>query len=230
MSIYVNRDNRFHQGATVSRECPHCGANAQLLPVSTPSFDALASYRPRQVGMGFRCAACGEPRFVRATVRSFEPDRIELSSNLVEVERAHERFQYSYLPKDVETVFREALDCYTAGCHNAFASMCRRTVEASLTDLGRNAKLRWYDLFKDVVRIGEVDDVTAQTIESILFGTVAEVPVIGADEAAVLIEVVKDMVYQCYVRTAKLRAAMRMRRYFAGEGDNITPIDRRESA
>jgi hypothetical protein len=43
----------------------------------------------------------------------------------------------------------------------------------------------------------------------------------------VLIEMIKDMVYQRYVRTAKLRAAMRMRRHFAEEhGGKITSLDR----
>jgi hypothetical protein len=234
VSIYVNKDNSFHQAETVSRECPHCGAHAQLLPVATPSFEALTSYRPRHVGMGFRCAACGEPRFVRATVRAFESDRVELSSNLIEIERARERFPYSYLPAAVETVFREALDCYTAGTYNAFASMCRRTVDVSLAEIGGEAKLRWHELFKDVVEIGGVDQPMAQSLEAILFGGASPMPEIGAEQAAVLIEVIKDIVYQSYVRTAKLRAAMKMRRYFAEENEpKITPIEgrnRRESA
>jgi hypothetical protein len=166
-------------------------------------------------------------------VRSVGPDRVELSSNLVETERAQERFQYSYLPPSVETLFREALQCYAAGCHNAFASMCRRTLQATLEDTGRNARLRWYDLLKDVIGIGQVDEQTSQIIENILFGSGNALPEIGADQAAVLIEVIKDMIYQGYVRTAKLRAAMKMRRYFAEEHDgNITSIEqhRAESA
>ena len=42
-----------------------------------------------------------------------------------------------------------------------------------------------------------------------------------------LVEAVKDLFYQSYVRTAKLKAAMKMRRFFAGESPaKITPIDR----
>jgi len=233
MSNYVNKDNGFEQAETVTRECPHCGAHAQLLPVATPSFEALNTYRPRHVGLGFRCAACGEPRYARVAVRSFTPERVELSSNLVEVERVPERFQYGYLPPSVETVFREALQCYAVGCHNAFASMCRRTIQAALADMGENAKMRWYELFKDVVRIGSLDDPTAGTLETILFGGAGSIPELPPDQAAVLIETIKDMVYQGYVRTAKLRAAMKMRRYFAEEHTgNITSIDhhRAESA
>jgi hypothetical protein len=196
--------------------------------VATPSFDALNAYRPRNAGIGFRCAACAEPRFTRTAVRSYDEDRIELSVNLVEIERGRERFQFSYLPPAVDRIFRETLQCYSAGCYNAFASMCRRTVHTSLADLGANAKLHWHDLFREVVAIGELDHATVQSLEQILFGTDETLPEIQADEAAILIEAIKDMVYQCYIRTAKLRAALKMRRYFAEEqAGKITSIDRR---
>ena len=228
MSIFIHQDNRFEQSEIISRECPHCGAHAQLLPVATPSFETLNGYRPRHVGIGFRCAACAEPRFTRVAVRAYEDSHIELSSNLVEIERGRERFQFSYLPPAVERIFREALQCYTAGCHNAFASMCRRTVQTSLVDMGADAKLRWHDLFREVVAIGDLDDSMVRTLESVLFGTDDAMPEIQAGEAAVLIEAIKDMVYQCYIRTAKLRAALKMRRYFAEEqASKITSIDRR---
>ena len=233
MSNYVNKDNGFEQAETITRECPHCGSHAQLLPVSTPSFEALSTHRPRHVGIGFRCAACGEPRFGRVAVRAFSPTRVELSSNVIEVERPRERFQYHYLPDSVERVFREALQCYSFGCYNAFASMCRRTLQESITDMGNNARMRWYERFKDVVRIGPLDDATAHTLESILFGTESAIPELEADKAAVLIETIKDMVYQGYVRTAKLSAALKMRRYFAEEQTGkVTSIDdhRAESA
>jgi hypothetical protein len=234
VSIYVNKNNGFQQTETISRECPHCGAHAQLLPVATPSYEALMDARPRHVGIAYRCAACNEPRFLRAAARAFEPDRVELSSNLVEVERARERFQYSYLPDDVERLLREALECYTAGCHNAFASMCRRTVQTALANLDANSQRRWQDQLREVLRIGEVDGGMCLTLDAVLFGNDAAPPEIGADESAVLIEVIKDLLYQSYVRTAKLQAAMKMRRFFAGEAARkVTSIEgrsRRESA
>jgi len=224
---YVKKDNSFEQAEPLTRECPHCGANAQLLPLATPSFEAIQSARPRQVGIAFRCAACNEPRFGRATVRSIDTVRIELSSNITEIERPSQRFPYGYLPPPVERLFKEALQCHTADCINAFASMCRRTVQAAVAGLGSNARLEWFELFKEVVRIGEIDDATAQILETVLFATEAPVPEIDANQAAILIEAIKDMAYQHYVRTAKLRAAMKMRRYFAEEHDDkIASLER----
>jgi hypothetical protein len=227
VSIYVNKNNGFEQAESLSRECPHCGAHAQMLPLATPSYATLVQARPRHVGIVFRCAACNEPRFVRAAVRAFEEGRVELAANLAEVERSRERFQFGYLPASVEQLLQETLDCYTAGAYNAFATMCRRTVRTALAPLDPQHRRRWQDLVRDVLAIGEVDGATARTIESVLFAEHGEPPEIGADEAAVLIEAVKDLFYQAYVRTAKLKAAINMRRFFAGEGGRkVTPFDR----
>jgi hypothetical protein len=227
VAIYVKNDNTFEQAEPLSRECPHCGAHAQLIPVATPTFEAIRSAQPRQVGIAFRCAACNEPRFGRTTVRSIDTIRVELSSSIMEVERVQQRFPYSYLPPAVESIFREALQCYSADCYNAFGSMCRRTVQVAVADLGTKARLQLFELFKEVIAIGSLDEATAQTLEAVLFGTDEPIPQIGADHAAVLVEMIKDMVYQAYVRTAKLRAAMKMRRYFAEEHTgNITSLAR----
>ena len=89
-----------------------------------------------------------------------------------------------------------------------------------------SAKQRWQDTLIDILRACEVDAVTANTVETVLFADDDELPQITPDEAAVLVEALKDLFYQSYVRTAKLRAAMKMRRFFAGEGsDKVTPID-----
>jgi hypothetical protein len=225
VAIYVNKDGGFEQAEPVARECPHCGAHAQLLPAAVPSFAEIARTGAKNVGLVFRCAACGEPRFVRAGVRSIDSDRVELAEHLVEIERPRERFQFGYLPANVEQLFREALDCYTAGTHNAFASMCRRTTRAALAVAEDDAPRRWRDSVADVLRLTDVDAGTTGTVLEVLFGADPEPPTIVPDQSAVLIEVIKDLFYQRYVRTAKLRAALKMRRYFAGES-NVTPIDR----
>jgi len=225
VSLYVKNDNGFEQVETVTRECPHCGASAQLIPVSTPSYEALMQSRPRHAGVCFRCAACNEPRFVRVAVRSFGPDRIELSSNIVDVERPKERFQFAYLPSNIEHLFRETLDCYTADLYMAFAVMCRRTIQAARADFHGNERLQIHDLFKDAVTLSEVDAQTGAVLETVLFGPNEPELTPAAEEAAALIEIIKDVLYQRYVRNAKLKAAVRMRRYFAGEiTQKVTPI------
>lgn len=227
MSIYVNKNNGFAQTEPIARECPHCGAHAQLIPIAAPSFEELAHTRPRHAGLLFRCAACNEPRFLRAAIRAVGAERIELAPHLVEVERTRERFQYNYVPDSVEQLLRETLECYSIGAHNAFATMCRRTTRAALRELDAAARGRWHDGVIDTLRVCDVDAATAHTVETVLFGADEELPRVSPDEAAVLVETLKDLFYQAYVRTAKLRATLKMRRFFANEAHgNVTPIDR----
>ncbi|HEY7673399.1 MAG TPA: hypothetical protein VIC71_14390 [Gammaproteobacteria bacterium] len=156
-------------------------------------------------------------------MRSFGPDRIELSSNIVDIERPKERFQFGYLPANVERLFREALDCYTADLFMAFAVMCRRTVQAARADI--HVRMQVQDLFNEAVALSEVDAQTGAVLETLLFGAAEPELAPAAEEAAALIEIIKDVLYQRYVRDAKLKAAVRMRRYFAGETtQKITPI------
>ena len=72
---------------------------------------------------------------------------------------------------------------------------------------GRHGEARWQDTLLDVLRVCEVDAVTASTVDAVLFADDGEPPTITPDEAAVLVEALKDLFYQSYVRTAKLRAA-----------------------
>jgi len=226
MALYVNKNNELAQPEPLSRECPHCGTHAQLIPVAIPPFASIVATQPKHVGLVFRCVACNEPRFLRASVRQIGADRVELGANLIEVERTRERFQFGYLPEPLERLLRETLECYSAGVHTAFAMMCRRTVNAGLATLDADARRRWRDSTSEVLRIGDVDDDTAHAVESILFGERETPADVLPDEAAVLIEVVKDLFYQSFVRTAKLRAAIGMRRFFAGESRKVTRIDR----
>ena len=78
---------------------------------------------------------------------------------------------------------------------------------------------------RKALRLAEIDSATSDTILEALFDDQGDPPSIDAEQSAVLIEVVKDFFHQRYVRTQKLRAALKMRRFFATES-NVTPIDR----
>jgi hypothetical protein len=227
VSHYVNKDDSFSQDAPIVRECPHCGAHAELIATATPTYATVVVARPANVALGFRCSACSEPRFARAQVRAIESDRIVLSAHLTEIERSKEHFQFAYLPDRVAAPFKEALACYSADCHTAFAIMSRRTADLSQSTLAASSDADWRSAFDNAVHVGALEAETAAAIEAILFGPVQTIPEIDASRSAVLIEVMKDILYQCHVRRAKFQAAMNMRRYFADESDNnVTSIRR----
>jgi hypothetical protein len=127
----------------------------------------------------------------------------------------HEQFPFSYLPENVRGTFAEALQCYSADLFNAFGLMCRHIVALSVDEGGSSQRMS--AAVDEIIRIGDVDEAAAQHIETLLFGEASQIAGIDPSTAALLLEVMKDVLYQRYVRAARFRAAMRMRRFFAEE-------------
>ncbi len=202
-------------------ECPYCSVYAHMTPESVPDFERIARTRPKHVGLVFQCSACHAPVFLRFAVKEFRDDEIELYRNFIELERPKERFQFSYLPKHTEVLFREALSCYSNGNFNAFASMCRRAASSAFGALGDNGKLRAFDEVLVAQEIAEIDDESFEPIKRVIFdsGTEEDLPILNRAQAGVLLEVLKDMFYQCFVRRGKLTRAIKVRRFFVQDGN-----------
>jgi hypothetical protein len=230
MSSYIDTSGRLHQDqeATLALTCPHCLVLSHITPIAVPSFDELVSHRPKHVGVIYRCDACNAPVFVRFMVRIYANHRVELGAQFSEVERPPEKFSYTYLPEEVELLFREALTCFSNASYNAFASMCRRTMQAAFADLGEAGKLRVFDQLNDVRVMADIDSPTFIDIKRAIFGIDGDshpsLPVFGDHQAGVLLEVMKDLLYQLYVRRGRLQQAMMMRRFFADESLRSIPV------
>jgi hypothetical protein len=237
MSVYVDANSRLHhdQERSLALNCPHCQVFSHVTAVSVPQFAELSAARPTHVGIVYRCDACNAPVFLRFAVKIYGSSRVELASNFVELERAREKFNFTYLPEDSEKLFREALACYSAGQFNAFASMCRRTTQTLIRDLGENGRMRIFNQLAEAREMAEIDAETFAAVKKVLFGSDADpwpsMPEIGSYEAGVLLELVKDVLYEAYVRKGKLQQSMMVRRFFAEESiDKITQIGRAAGA
>lgn len=234
MSVYVDSNSRLHhdQERSLALMCPHCQVYTHITAVSVPQFAELVASRPNHVGVVYRCDSCSAPIFLKFAVKMYAANRVELANNFVELERAKEKFNFTYLPEEVERVFREALGCYSAGLFNAFASMCRRTAQTMFAELGENGRLRVFEHVREARELAEIDHETFAAVKKVLFGADTDpnpkLPELSGSEAGVLLELVKDMLYEAYVRKGKLQQAMMVRRFFAEETlDKITPIGRR---
>jgi hypothetical protein len=146
-----------------------------------------------------------------------------LYRNFVELERPKERFAFSYLPKHTEVLFREALSCYSTGNFNAFASMCRRSAHSAFTALGEGGKLRAFEEVMIAQDIAGIDDDSFTPVKAILFesGEEENLPLLNRAQAGILLEVLKDMFYQCFVRRGKLTRALKVRQIFVQANDDF---------
>src|ERR1700736_1261900 len=220
MSAYITPQNELHidhQGIALT--CPHCQTLTHITAIATPQFEDLGRRKPKQIGIVFRCDACGEPIFLKFIAKAYTGLRIELAPNYIEVERARENFPLTYLPEEAEQLFREALTCYSAGCYNAFGAMSRRTAQSLFRELGERGKLELFDTLQEIRTLAELDDDTFATLRAVLFGSDSDPwphhPDINAERAGVLLEVMRDLLYQTFVRKARLLQAMTFRKFVA---------------
>jgi len=213
----------FGDERETARNCPSCHAFSRMSPTAVPSFDGLLLQKPRTIGVVLRCHACNAPVFLRYATRAYANNRVELSPQAFDVERAIEKFAFNYVPEDVETFFREALICYSHYQFQAFASMCRRTAAVTFADLGNSTKLRLFDSLADVREMAEIDEETFAVVMRVIFAGNAEplldLPMIDTYQAAVMLEVMKDFLYQAYVRKGRLQQAMKVRKFFVQEAE-----------
>jgi len=224
MAIVINEDQGMeHQlEERIGLECPYCGVYAHMSPQSVPDAASLLRDKPKHVGLVYKCDACDAPVFLRFAVREYKENRVELYRNFIELERPKEKFSFSYLPRHTEVLFREALSCYSNNNFNAFASMCRRASVSAFDALGEGGKLRAFEEVMVAQDIAGIDDESFAPIKSVLFGSGQheDLPLLNRAQAGILLEVLKDMFYQCFVRHGKLARAIKVRRFFVSESNN----------
>lgn len=233
MSVYIDSQSRLHhdQEQNLALTCTHCQVLSHITPLAVPQYEQLIAFRPKQIGVVFRCDSCNAPVFLKFNTKMYGANRVELASTFMELERQREKFSFTYLPEDVELLFKEAFGCYTANCFNAFASMCRRTAQVVFGDLGEAGKLKLFDELSRIRDMAEIDTDTYATVKKVIFGSDTEpkqsLPVLDAYQAGILLEVMKDLLYQAYVRKGRLQQAMMVRRFFVEEHENkVTPLSR----
>lgn len=218
MSIYIdNQDKLRAEPQGISLVCPHCQTLTHLTAQAVPRFAKLTQLRPKNIGVVFRCDACAEPVFLRFAAKAYGPGQVELSGNFSEIERPRETFPLTYLPEAAAALFREALGCYQASCFNAFGAMCRRTAQSLFRELGEAGKLGLFDTLQEIRTLAALDDATMGTVRSVLFGNDSDPwphqPELDAETAGILLEVMRDMLYQTFVRKERLLQAMTFRRF-----------------
>ena len=223
MAIILHRDQGLvaEQDEQIGLECPYCGVFAHMSPQSVPDAAELIETRPKHVGLVYQCDSCKSPIFLRFAIREFAEDHVELYRNFIELERPKEKFSFAYLPNHTEVLFREALACYSSNSFNAFASMCRRSALSAFDALGDGGKLQAFEEVMVAQDIAGIDDDSFAPIKAVLFeaGEEEELPLLNRSQAGILLEIMKDMFYQCFVRREKLSRAIKVRRFFLQEGN-----------
>lgn len=213
-SIYLDKLNRLHHDGSKTT-CPQCGAVTHQTVLAYPDFAKLQRLRPAMMGVVLQCDACRVPLFRRYRLHLWRDDRIEFHPAHEDLERPVEQFPYAHLPMGVASSFREALACYSAGLLQAFPAMCRLTMNAMLEDLGERSRLRVFDQIAEIRTLAQIDDASFSALRRVLLDNdptrVARAAPLEPSQAGLLLELMKDLLYQIYVRQAKLIESLQRR-------------------
>lgn len=218
MLIRQNNDPQSVFDRHFALKCPHCATQSNISAISIPRYELLDRFRPEVVGLAYRCDSCNAPIFLRFRVERYDVGnhRIDISEEFDEVERPQETFDFEHLPDSVGADFSEALSCFSQSSCNAFAAMCRRTVQSVATDLGAAGKDKVLGQLRDLKEMAQIDDETFDLLKQIVIdghdGAHPHLPSLNPERAVVLLELMKDVLYQLYVRKGKLQKAMALRR------------------
>lgn len=225
--MYINNKNDPQEifDKHYSLNCPHCSAHSNISAISIPRYEYLTRFKPQEIGIAYRCDACNKPIFLKFTVRyDLGNHRIQVNDEYTEIELARESFEFQYLKGDVEQDFREALICYSSQAFNGFAAMCRRTVQSICTDGGVEGTHKVEKQLKELKELAQIDDETFSVLKQIMIdghdGAHPHLPKLNQQRATVLLELMKDVLYQLYVRKGKLQEAMALRQTAIAEAKN----------
>ena len=219
----IRSDNQIQHliDEPISLRCPHCGTSTALVPVSIPRFELILRFRLTEAGLVCRCSSCNAPVFLRYRVRTLS-NPIVLDDDFVQVTTALEPFEMNYLAGAILDDFREALICYSASCWNAFAAMCRRCIQSISTTLGAEGTTKVQAQLQELKEMGVADPNTFDLLREIMLsghdGAHPHLPALSPARAAVLLHLMNDVLYQLFVRPAKIREASELRKQAIAKG------------
>ena len=217
MKIFAD-DRISDETGAANPDCPHCQMQTPMTPVSRPDFAAIKACKPAVTGLSFLCLKCHNPLLVRYAVIEIGETEIKLGVSTQPTPRSDDPINLSYLPAAVKKPYVDALGCYQHELLQPFAIMCKQTMQAIIKDLGDGGKMRVFNHMEELRNIFDIEARTFDTISDTLFDnkhSLVSKPVFGRTDAAVLLEAIKDLLYQLYVREARLQRAIGMRRFFA---------------
>ena len=215
MSIYITPQDELHveyQGIALDLPAlPDVDPFDRRLRI--PKFEELSRRKPKHIGIVFRCDACGEPVFLKFTAKSlYGSARRTRRRTYAEIERARENFPLTYLPDEAEALFKEALELLRGlllqcvwlhePAHGAIAVLASSASAASWSYSIRLQEIRaaWRSSMTTLFR----------TLRAVLFGSDSDPwpnhPNLNAERAGILLEVMRDLFYQTFVRKARLIA------------------------
>lgn len=94
--------------------------------------------------------------------------------------------------------------------------MCRRCVQSISKELGAKGKDKVHKQINELKKMEEIDDETFNIFEQLVIsghdGAHPHLPPLSPDRALILLELMKDVIFQLFVRKAKIQESIELRK------------------
>lgn len=215
ISFSSNTGIANYEQKSVRLICPHCGDSTSPIIVSIPSFSQMVKYGLNKAGLVFACTTCKKPIYLEYAY-NLASNQASLSEGPLYILKPKIDFDFEFIPESVAEDFKESLECYRHGAFNAFGAMCRRTIQETASNIGAKDSKKIQHQIQNMKEMADIDDETFKIISQIILdghdGAHPHLPDLSQERAEILLELMKDVMYQLYIRKGKVAKAAAMRK------------------
>ena len=194
----------------LAMRCPHCEVFVRMVPQGTPSWQWLDTHRPRRLGLSLLCPSCRMPVFITSGPINYRDNTIEFTEGWTPSQRAAERFDFDLLPASLQDAAIEAFGCYRDEYWQAFALLAHEIVGQAARELGADGRLQLFNAVTEAASLSGVEPALARLCRNLLFDLEPEdgLPDLSPRGAQVLAALLRDLLYEAFVRRGRLSRAM----------------------
>ena len=128
-----------------------------------------------------------------------------------EVIRVRETFNFAHVPKSVIRDIEEALDCLSVKSYNGFAAMCRRAIQSTCQTLGAEGSNKIEKQINELSELASLDKDTVAALKEVMLGghdgAHPQLPPVDPERANLLLQLLKDIVFQLFTRPGLIKEA-----------------------
>ena len=199
----------------VNADCPYCNKPVGVTLISKPNNQDIARHKLEKVGMVYKCEGCSKPIYFEYSGCHVQGSQLMILGGH-QVTQAKPFVDLSYINnRDVQNDIEEALDCYSVGAWNGFASVCRRTLQSICKDKDVKGKSKVEKQVKLFVSTYNVDE----DLEKILLevtqlghdGAHPFLPPVNKERAEKLLVFLKEIIRQVYDLPSMLGESKKLR-------------------
>ena len=191
--------------------CPFCDTVSTLSGVSFPANMAMFSERKlSEFVAGYACDHCNKAIPLVWEVQALDSRGLWVDLPQ-EVIRVRETFNFGHVPQSVIKDIEEALDCLSVKSYNGFAAMCRRAIQSTCQALGAEGSTKVERQINELSELASLDKNTVAALKEVMLGghdgAHPQLPPVDAERANLLLQLLKDIIFQLFTRPGLIKEA-----------------------